>query len=258
MLSFDKIVKKLWNKWWKVIFRDDIFEMIDPEKKPEYVTLVNKTIYRLKSQGSIISLRNGVYIVREKWDETLNEIDLLEKYYFILVKRYIMSVTGGEYFITWKKALEFHFKNYGIPSKVFILNRKVNKKVMIGDYEMIFKTISSKGKNLFSKCYQHTKHIEVWWVWFRISGLELALVEASLVSEVGEWIDVGLITQTIKKYEKYFDTKVFYLLWEYKYIMAFNRLKELSKNISPKLHEIFLDIIKKNGGLFIGEGKRRL
>jgi hypothetical protein len=35
--------------------------------------------------------------------------------------------------------------------------------------------------------------------------------------------------------------------------MSFNRLKELSKNIAPELYVIFLDIIKKNGGLFIGE-----
>jgi hypothetical protein len=38
--------------------------------------------------------------------------------------------------------------------------------------------------------------------------------------------------------------------------MSFNRLKELSKGIDEQLYMIFLDIIKKNGGLFIGEGLR--
>jgi len=38
--------------------------------------------------------------------------------------------------------------------------------------------------------------------------------------------------------------------------MSFNRLKELSKNIDKDLYELFLDIIKQNGGLFIGEGLR--
>jgi hypothetical protein len=40
--------------------------------------------------------------------------------------------------------------------------------------------------------------------------------------------------------------------------MAFNRLKEISKHIDTKLYEVFLDIIKKNGGLFIGEGLRKV
>jgi hypothetical protein len=40
--------------------------------------------------------------------------------------------------------------------------------------------------------------------------------------------------------------------------MAFNRLKELSKPIDNNLYLIFLDIIKKNGGLFIGEGLRKI
>lgn len=60
-----------------------------------------------------------------------------------------------------------------------------------------------------------------------------------------------LLNKALKKYATYFKTEVFYELGQLKYSMSLNRLKELSKNISPKLSEIFLDIIKKNGGLFI-------
>jgi hypothetical protein len=38
--------------------------------------------------------------------------------------------------------------------------------------------------------------------------------------------------------------------------MSFNRLKELSRWIDKQLYMIFLDIIKRNWGLFIGEGLR--
>jgi hypothetical protein len=38
--------------------------------------------------------------------------------------------------------------------------------------------------------------------------------------------------------------------------MSFNRLKELSRWIDEWLYMIFLDIIKRNWGLFIGEGLR--
>jgi hypothetical protein len=38
--------------------------------------------------------------------------------------------------------------------------------------------------------------------------------------------------------------------------MSFNRLKEIAKPINRELYWVFLDVIKKNGNLFIGEGLR--
>jgi len=38
--------------------------------------------------------------------------------------------------------------------------------------------------------------------------------------------------------------------------MSFNRLKEIARPINTELYEVFLDVIKKNGNLFIGEGLR--
>jgi hypothetical protein len=38
--------------------------------------------------------------------------------------------------------------------------------------------------------------------------------------------------------------------------MGFNRLKEISKTIDDQLYMIFLDVIKKNWGLFIWEWLR--
>jgi hypothetical protein len=33
-------------------------------------------------------------------------------------------------------------KNFEIPEKVFIVNRSLNKKIKVGNYEIVFKTIS--------------------------------------------------------------------------------------------------------------------
>ena len=46
MLDFNKIVQRLWTKWWKILFKDDIFEMIDPEKKKIYINKLNKYLYK--------------------------------------------------------------------------------------------------------------------------------------------------------------------------------------------------------------------
>jgi hypothetical protein len=99
--------------------------------------------------------------------------------------------------------------------------------------------------------------VEIYWVWFRIADLELALFEAALIED-SEWVDVSLLNKSLKKYAKYFKIDVFYNLWELKYSMSLNRLKELAKWIDPKLSQVFLDIIKKNGWLFVGESLRKM
>jgi hypothetical protein len=58
------------------------------------------------------------------------------------LKKYITFLAGSDYYISSKKALEIHLKNYSIPDKIFIVNRNVNKKVLVGNFEFIFKTIS--------------------------------------------------------------------------------------------------------------------
>ncbi|MDD5769738.1 MAG: hypothetical protein PHE25_02120 [Candidatus Gracilibacteria bacterium] len=257
MISFDKIVNKLLKKGGKVVLKDDIFEIIDPEKKPEYTTIVNKVIYRLKALNIIKTIRNGVYIIPDKDDLKLNEIDLVEKYYWQFVKKFISLEVGSEYFISGKKSLQIHLKDFMVPDKLIIINRKINKKVLIGNYQIIFKTISAGKTNLFSKLSKLTKSLNIDSLSFRFSNLELALIETSVISDNIEGLDINLISKAIKKYAKYFEVRNFYLIGELKYIMAFNRLKELSKNIDKDLYGVFLDIIKKNGGLFIGEGLRK-
>ncbi len=261
MIDFNKIVQRLWTKWWKVIFKDDIFEMIDPEKKDIYITKLDKYIYKLKATWIIINLKSWVYIVPDTEDNKLNKVDLIDKYYLKLLKKYITYYTWSNYYISWRKSLEFHMKNMEIPEKIFIVNRSLNKKIKIWNQEIIFKTISWndsswKKNNLFSKFqnYSITKNIDN--LEFKLSILELSLVEAALVNDNELWIPIELLSKTIKKYGSVMNVDVFYEIGKYKFVMSFNRLKEIAKPIDKKLYMIFLDIIKKNGCLFIGEWMR--
>lgn len=260
MLSFDKIVNKMLKTSWKIYFKEDIFDMIDPEKKPKYQNYLDKIVYRLKSENIIISLKSWVYIVPSDEDINLNKIDLLEKYYLKLLKKYITYYVWNNYYITWKKALEFHLKNYEIAQKTYIINRSLNKKILVWNYEIIFKTIKTtqdnKNINLYNNFsnYIVVKNIDD--IEFKISCLELSLVETALLNDLELWLPIEILSKTIKKYSKYFNKDIFYEIWKYKYIMSFNRLKEISKNIDKDLYNTFLDIIKKNWGLFIWEGLR--
>jgi len=263
MLSFDKIVNRLLSKSWKVFFKEDIFDIIDPEKKDKYKSYLNKVIYRLKSEELIISIKAGVYVVPSNEDSMLNKVDLLDKYYMSLLKKYIIYYVWSSYYISWNKSLEFHNKDFSIPEKIFIVTRDLNKKLKVWDYEIIFKTISwktiksnNKKINLYSKLEQFVVKKEIEWNEFKISCLELSLLESSLISDTLSWLDFNLLNKTIKKYSWVLRTEIFYELWEYKFIMSFNRLKEISKNINKDLYLVFLDIIKKNGWMFIWEWVR--
>lgn len=262
MIDFNKIVNKLSKRWWKINFKDDIFELIDPERKPEYQNYLDKTIYKLRAQNLIIPLKSWVYIFPDQDDLKLNEIDLIEKYYLKLLKKYITHFVWSDYFISGNKALQFHLKDYSVAKKVHIVNRTLDKKVKVGDYEIIFKTISGteKGKkiNLFAKLLKYVDVKQVEDIDFKIANLELALLQSALVTDNEEWIDLNLLTKTIKKYSKYLKNETFEELARYKFIMSFNRLKEISKNIDKNLYEVFLEIVKKNWWLFIGEGLRKI
>ncbi len=260
MLAFNKIVEILSKKWWKVLLKNDIFEIIDPECKKQNTQRCNKLIYRLKSEGSIISLKAGVYIVPEPCDVSLNSIDLIEKYFLKLLKRYIVKEVWSHYYISGQKSLEFHLKDLGIPEKIFIVNRQLSKRIQVGKYEIIFKTVSGKdeGKkiNLYSKFSSYVKQVCIEWIELKISALEMALLESALISESYEWPNTLLLIKAIKKYNTVFDYDLFRELGKYKYNMSYNRLKELSKPLSRDLYDLFLEVIKKNGWCFVGEGLR--
>lgn len=263
MMDFNKIVNKMLTKWWKVIFKEDIFEIIDPEKKEVYSNKLDKYIYKLKASWIIINLKSWVYIIPDEDDKKLNKIDLIDKYYLKLLKKYITSYVLSSYYISWRKALEFHMKNSEIPEKIFIVNRSLNKKIILWNLEIIFKTISWKDNlwqkiNLYSKLQNYTITKIIDDIEFKLSNLELSLVESALVNDTELWVPVELLSKTIKKYSKVMNKDIFYEIGKYKFIMSFNRLKEIARPIDENLYKLFLDIIKKNWGLFIWEWVRKM
>lgn len=248
------------KKWWNVVFKKDIFELIDPECKTEYAWMVSKTIYALKARWHIIPLKSWVYIVPESDDQKLNEIDLIEKYYLKLLKKYITNLVGSQYYISGVKSLEFHLKNNSIPDRIYIINKSINKKICVWSYEICFKTLSGKQYdkkyNLYNLFSTYSWKVSIDGIDLKISCLELSLLEAALVSDSEQGIDISLLIKAIKKYGKVMNYEIFQEVGKYKYNMSFNRLKEIAKTIDRELYEVFLDVIKRNGWCFVWEGLR--
>lgn len=260
MKDFNKIVHKLWKNWWKVMFKKDIYDFIDPEYKSKHQSFVDKTIYRLKAEGHILALKSWVYIIPDRDDTNLNSVDLIEKYYLKLLKKYITREIWSHYYISWLKSLQFHMKDFSIPEKLYIITRSLSKKIKVWNYEIIFKTLSWKTQwkkiNLYAKFSEYHKIINTGEIEFKTSWLELALLESALVTDMYEWVDISLLIKAIKKYGSVFNKDIFREVGEYKYNMSYNRLKEISKTIDTELYQVFLDVIKQNGWCFVWEGLR--
>jgi hypothetical protein len=98
---------------------------------------------------------------------------------------------------------------------------------------------------------QHVVTKQIEGLEFKISCLELSLLEAAQISDSQNGLDFSLLNRAIKKYSKQFRYEVFHDVGQYKFVMSMNRLKEMAKHIDQDLYGCFLDVIKQNGGLFI-------
>lgn len=108
MISFDKIVSKLCVKSSPVILMEDLVELIDPEnaRGEEGRREVYKMAYRLRAQGIVIPLRNGLFLVRRadtsiRKDESSERytIRMIDEFYWQIARSYIRREVGSEYCI---------------------------------------------------------------------------------------------------------------------------------------------------------------
>lgn len=260
-LDFHKIVSKLSKKRWKLVKREDIFDYIDPDKMEKNASKLDKLVYLLLSKKVLITLKKWIYVIPTDVDLKTNEIDLLERYYFPLIKKIISQNVRSDYFICWKNSLDFNMKNFAVPDKLFVMTRSLNKKIKIWDKELIFKTISWNVKwkktNIFSRLNKFVNSFEVSGFNFRVANLELSILESGLISDNKTWNDIELLMKTLLKYKKVLNFKTFEEIWEFKYILSINRLKELSKSVDNQLYKCFLDIVKKKW-LFVWNSIRKI
>lgn len=252
-MDFNKIVDKMLKKRWKVFFNEDISELFFPGEREENYDKISKLVYKLNSEGVIKKIKNWVYIIPDKDDSKLNEVDLIDKYTLKLIKKYISYNVRNEYFITWKKSLELHMKNYYFWDKIFVINRNLNKKIIIWDTQIIFKTVKWKDENLYSKLSKFTTTHDIEWLKFKSSCLELSLLESALTGDSLENLDIIFIQKVLKKYKKVLNFENFEKLAKMRYITPINRLKEISKLVDDDLYKFFLELIKKNWNIFLWE-----
>lgn len=259
MITFNKIVNKLCKMESKVLSIFDIWCFINPDFSPtnnQKWKEIYKLIYRLKACNIIIPIKNSLYFVNNK--KNYREIDLIDKYYWSILKKLISQYTYWDYYIWCNKALELHLKDYSLPNQVIVYTKDIQKTIKIAkNYTLLFKTIKSwkkhENKNIFNKLILYTKNIEIDGIKFRISNEELSVLDALLVRNNKSKLNNYLIEKFLKKYSRFLSREIMWKLVSLKYITSINRLKKTANKFDEKdLYDKCLDIIKVEGwGCFI-------
>jgi len=251
MITFNKIVNKLWKLEWKVLSIFDIWDIIDPDFSKwnkKHIQEIYKIIYRLKSNNIITTLKNWLYFV--SLDSKIREVDIIDSHYWDIIFKIIRDETDWLYFIWWNKALELHLKDYGIQNKLIVYTKDVQKIININSnfkiHFKIFTVWKNSKKFVFNNLKQYICNIEIGRNRFQVAWEELALLDSLILADNKIWIDNYLILKYLKKFEKYLSRDKLWEIVRIKYISAINRLRIITQNNKlDKLYQICLDIIKK-------------
>lgn len=246
--NFDIIVKNLFKYKNKLIEIDKIKDIVGKILDSEYSeNKAYKMIYHLKNKWYLLNLKKGLFLVKNP-EKEYQEQQLLEMFYWSIVKRHCKEFANNKWYIWGIKALELNITNFDIPEELLIINeQKQSLETLMFEKQVSFKTYESGDKNLFNIFKKFTKHMYVWKNVFPIANIELAILESLYnPSVVNKWYTEELIKKIIRKNRKNLDLTVFEeILKSGKHHSSVNRLYKISLSIDPELSENLKDIIKK-------------
>lgn len=263
MISFDKIVKKLWKLSGSIVSIDDISDITDPDFRKKSLTrrfTTYKVLYRLKAFNIITPIRQWLYFVSN--GERINIDTVIDERYWSIVKKILSRETNGEYFLSGNKALEILMKDYWAPKKLLVSGKGSTKNLQISDISTLsIRPITSGrktlNKNIFSILKKYTSPVEIDGEKLSVACAELALLDTLLMRDMENGIDEYLVKKFLKRSSKTLNRKILWELVSLRYITAINRLRSIAKEMgNTPLYEMCIDIIKQEwGGYFIGDKK---
>jgi hypothetical protein len=250
-MELHKIVKKLEKKMWKIITLTDIADLVDPWAKwvVRSDARVPQTVYALKWQWVIQTIRNGVYFVS---DGICTEIeDIIDTHYWDIVQTILATEVGKDYVIGGEKSLELLMMDYSVPFSLIVYTRDVAKKITLSPrHEILMRTMitgEKKGRvNAYSILKKQSTTIDIQRELFFALWYEASLLDTLTIHDHEEGIGEALALKFLKRYESKLERGNFGILVSIRYIRAINRLRALTKEHGyTRIYDICLDVIKK-------------
>lgn len=160
--SFQIIITKIWKYRWKIITTEKIRELIEQTMWDSYTTnRMYKIFYYLKNRWYIIDLKRNFYYVKLPEDE-INEEYIVDRLYRSILNKQIKNLAKWKRYIWGLKALEIAMGIYTTPDEILIVNEnKQGIENLILEKKILFKTYSSKKKNLYAFFHKETQPITI-------------------------------------------------------------------------------------------------
>lgn len=245
---FNIVVKKILKERWKIIWPEKIKKIVRNILAENYSDSKNyKVVYYLKARWYLLSLKKDLYFIKEKTDK-ITDLDLIEKYYWNILKKHCDFYLGKSRYVWWLKALELNISNFDIPETVDIINPiKQSKEVVLKWKEVVFKKYSIKNWDFFKKLKNFLQKIKIWNVSFLVSNLELSILESLYNPDIlSEKYINEIIKKIIRKNKKILNLEnIVDIIIVGKHHSSINRFYQLARMVDPDLTEKLWEIIKK-------------
>lgn len=246
--NFDIVVKRLLKHKNKLIWIDKIKEIIKNILDSDYSESKSyKLIYHLKNKWYILTLKKGIFLVKDP-EKEYNENQLLDMFYRSIVKKHCKDFVPWKRYIWWVKALELNLTNFDIPEEILLVNEtKQSTETVMFDKQVLFKIYEADKKSLFSFFNKFTKKTYIWKNVFPIANIELAILESLYnPSIINKWYIDELVKKIIRKNKKHLNTQIREdILKKNKHHSSINRLYKLALSIDPTISDKLKNIIKK-------------
>ncbi len=206
-----------------------------------------KIIYYLKNREYLQSLKKDILLVKEPNKKYENQ-QLLETYYWNILKKHCNKYIDWNRYIWWIKALELNYSSYDIPEEIIIINTKKQcTEIVMFDKQILFKLYSSDQKKLFNTFYKMTRKVYIKNNVFTIANTELAILESLYnPSIINKWYADEFIKKILRKNKNTLNIKIREdIVKTSKHHSSINRLYKIAQTIDPDISEKIKNIIKK-------------
>jgi len=240
------LVKKILKNKWKIITIDELKKILQNLEQ----TNIYKKIYYLKNRWYLISLKKDLFFVKEP-DQNIDEEEIIEKFYWKILHKYLKNNYWNNYFIWWVKALEFWNNNFSIPEKITIINPFKRSTETILKWKKVFNTLYKikyfEPEKSFKYFKKQTEKITIDNKNFIIANYELSLLESLYSPSFLEQKYIEeLVKKNIRKNSKKINLDVFeYFLKIWKYWEPCKRLYEIASKIKPDFAEKLKKLLLK-------------
>jgi len=244
LLSF---VKKVWPYKWKLVDMARLKKMWQNILWDAYTNAkLYKLLYHLKNKWHLMGLRKDIFFVKSP-DLSFSEQDLIDKFYWSVLRKHTSQYSWTKSYIWWLKALELHVMNFSAPDDILIVTEnKQSVEALFFDKKILCKKYTSQGSSLFSLFYGYAIPFKIGNNSFRIATLELALLETLYSPDVLSWgYKQDLIKRIVKKYHSSLRLDVFEtILRAWKHQASTKRLYDISLGV-PSFSSSLLSLMKK-------------